>query len=222
MITGLMSGFTAQTKDAKTAVDDLSGSFNAIPQATQKEIDLLNSLIDKNAALRNEIDNMGADEEEQLANNLALDLARVEAMRAQIDMSGALAGKLNEQLDQQKKLIEERFSEQELQLTLKNVDPLAKGIAEGVKDGLETVNDTVIPAFNNMFGTQIKAIDQETINTATKWTATISNGFIKAGKGIIDGFTTTFGIIYSVITKIMDPDFWNGLTEKMEKILRTA
>lgn len=218
-VTGFMSNLNQTTKDTADSAQSVSDAFNRMPAPTQKEIDLLNKLKTDTASLSTELLNMNATEEEQVQNQLALEIQKLEIMRGQLDSAGAMFGELNKQIDVQEKLLKNIAGEKELKIILKNVDPIAANIATGVKSGMEGINDTVIPAFNNMFGTQIQAIDKETINTATKWTALISNGFVKAGSMVINGFTTAFGIIVTVVSKVMDPDFWNGLTEKINKIL---
>lgn len=213
------------TVGATESAKDYADQQDLILYNVREQLKVIDELSLANTSLAAQVNSYGKNEEDQLKIQIELELEKLELKRKQLETEGKLGGaegaKIRGLIDQQKALLEQKGSNEMVELVLKNVDPLAKAIAEGTRDAANFINDS-ITNFNTAFGTDLDTFSSEFINSATEVTAKVSNGFIKAFDvmgDIFNGFVEGLGTAFEIIKKVFDPDTYKGISDKIQNIV---
>lgn len=206
LVNGLVGSIGTKTKEATAAAKDYSDATRAPIPNLQEQLKLLAQIKEQNAGLMTDVQNIGATQVDQIKNNLALELQRLDIKRKQLEIEGKLGGAQGEniknELDKTKTLLEQKAAKQiDAKEHPNAVGPdNVKAISDAMGEGAGAVADTIGSAVGAIGGAM-----------------TGVGAVMGAVNGVLDFVQQIIDFIPQVLSKIAN--IFDSLTDLPNKIL---
>lgn len=158
LVTGLLKGLTAETKKGEEAKGTGLDKSRSIIANLQEQIKLTQQLVEANASLATEINNINATTTDQIKNNLDLEMQKLNIKRKQLEAEGLLTGEQGKQIKAQLDLTEALSKQKAGKQTEMAEHPNAvspdqlKAIKENLGEGAKGISDAIGTAVGGVSG----------------------------------------------------------------------
>jgi len=188
----LLSSSDKELIDIKDHLTNIGSTQRTINFVTEQQIQTLKSIQDENASIELQILNIGKSNVEQLKNQLAYDLQRLEIRRQQLKLEDRYNKQIEAELSRQIELLKQLSQKQEVEIIISETAEPAQFVARAAHSIFKTFQDAT------------GLLSDSFISSAVIVSAKIADGLFKAGSFVINA-----------IVKLFDPSFWEGIVNSI-------
>jgi phage-related protein len=201
--------------EKETLTQRLVGLANLALQ--KADLEQINSIQEQTKGIAEELSQSRMNEFEIIARGLELEVQKLDIILSQVDASTESGKAMIAAINAQKAVLQEKTTmniDVAFEKSMEKFGNFEKAVGYATKYTMEGMN-AGIGKINKSFGTNIKGFKQETVAAAGVMGAKIA-GYIKDGAVM---FANAVGTVFSAYMKLFDPEFYKGLTDKINSFM---